>query len=245
MLDIHCVEVFINLIKNQNIVITGTSSGVGLELTKIFLKSGNKVWGCSRKNSKISHKNYFHSKIDLIDISKTKKWLMKVQKQSKNKIDIFLNNAAEFKRSLNSFEKFNSIERTVKINLIAPMILTNIISKLMMKNKKGIIIFFSSVAVDVKQIGSSSYSATKSGLEVFSEIINKELKNFNIKVATLRILYTPSKLSNQLNKTEIKSLVKKYRTNKYKNKKNIFNEIERIFIKKNLLKKNIFFDSRK
>ena len=175
----------------------------------------------------------------------TKKWLMKVQKQSKNKIDIFLNNAAEFKRSLNSFEKFNSIERTVKINLIAPMILTNIISKLMMKNKKGIIIFFSSVAVDVKQIGSSSYSATKSGLEVFSEIINKELKNFNIKVATLRILYTPSKLSNQLNKTEIKSLVKKYRTNKYKNKKNIFNEIERIFIKKNLLKKNIFFDSRK
>lgn len=245
MLGILCVEVYINLIKNQNIVITGTSSGIGLKLAKIFLKNKNNVWGCSRKNQKIFHKNYFHSKVDLINIPLTKKWISKVQKQSKNRVDIFINNAAEFNRNLNSLEKLNSIDRTVKINLISPIILSNIVSKIMLRNRNGTIIFFSSVATEIKQIGSSTYSATKSGLEIFSEILSKELKQFNIKVATLRILYSPTKLSNQLNKAEIKNLLKNYKTNKYKNVKNIVNEISKIFKEKQFLKKNIFFDRKK
>ena len=39
MLVTPYVEVFINLIKKLNIIITGTSSGIGLALTKKFLKS--------------------------------------------------------------------------------------------------------------------------------------------------------------------------------------------------------------
>lgn len=244
-MDILCVEAYINLIKNKNIVITGTSSGIGLKLAKIFLKNNNNVWGCSRKNQKIFHKNYFHSKVDLVNIFHTKRWISRVQKQSKNKIDILINNAVKFNRNLNSLEKFDSIDRSVKINLISPMILSNIISKLMMMNKGGAIIFFSSVATEIKQIGSSTYSSTKSGLEVFSEIISKELKQFDIKVATLRILYSPTKLSNQLNKVEIKNLLKKYKTNKYRNVKDIFIEISKIFEEKKFLKKNIFFDKKK
>ena len=35
--------------KNKNILITGTSKGIGNFLAKKFLKTGNNVWGCSRK----------------------------------------------------------------------------------------------------------------------------------------------------------------------------------------------------
>ena len=57
------MEEFLFLIRNSNIVITGTSRGVGYELTKKFLSNGNKVWGCSRSKSNIHKKNYFHTKI--------------------------------------------------------------------------------------------------------------------------------------------------------------------------------------
>ena len=117
---------FLFLIKNSNIIITGTSSGIGRELTIKFLKNGNKVWGCSRKNKKISHKNYFHSKVDLANMTMTVKWASKVQKESQNKIDIFISNAAQFNRSLNSLEKFNSIESSIQVNLTTPIILSNI-----------------------------------------------------------------------------------------------------------------------
>ena len=53
------------MIKNLNIVITGTSRGVGLELTKKLLIYGNNVWGCSRNKSNISNKKYFHTRLDL------------------------------------------------------------------------------------------------------------------------------------------------------------------------------------
>ena len=53
------------MIKNLNIVITGTSQGIGYELTKKFLNQNNFVWGCSRKKSNIKNANYFHTQIDL------------------------------------------------------------------------------------------------------------------------------------------------------------------------------------
>ena len=81
------------MIKNSNIVITGTSSGIGKELTLKFLENGNKVWGCSRKKDTIAIKNYFHYKVDLSDPSKIEEWVYKVSEDTDGKIDIFVNNA--------------------------------------------------------------------------------------------------------------------------------------------------------
>ena len=85
-----------------------------------------------------------------------------------------------------------------KVNLIASILLTNMISKFMIQHKKGLIVFFSSIASIINEIGSSSYASSKAGLETFSSVIMKELSGFNIKVATLRILYVPTKLSKKL-----------------------------------------------
>ena len=86
------------------------------------------------------------------------------------------------------------------------MLLTNMISKFMIQNKKGLIIFFSSVASIVNEIGSTTYASSKSGLETFGQIIKKELEKFNIKVATFRILHIPTALSNELSENEIETL---------------------------------------
>ena len=69
---------YLVLIKNKNILITGTSKGIGNFLAKKFLKTGNNVWGCSRKKNNIKHKNYFHKKLDLSDEKKIIKWVKEI-----------------------------------------------------------------------------------------------------------------------------------------------------------------------
>ena len=115
----------------------------------------------------------------------------------------------------------------------------------MIQKQKGLIIFFSSVAVAVNQLGSSTYSASKSGIETFSKNICNELKKFNIKIGTIRILYIPTKLSNKLNRKEIKNLRTKFKTNKFNNVKKIFNKINEIYNQKNVVTNNVFFDNKK
>ena len=49
------------------------------------------------------------------------------------------------------------------------------LSRLMIQNKKGLIIFFSSVATIINEVGTSIYASSKSGVETFSQTIKKEL----------------------------------------------------------------------
>ena len=230
------------MIKNSNIVITGTSHGIGRELTIKLLKNGNKVWGCSRKDDLIKMKNYFHCRVNLSDLNQIKEWINKVSKESSGKIDIFISNAAIFKRRLSLLDSFDNVTETVKVNLIASMLITKMLSKFMIQNKKGLIIFFSSVATIINEVGTSSYASSKSGLETFSQIIKNELNEFNIKVITLRILYVPTRLSSELNNKEITILKNRFKTNKFGTINKIFNKINELYKLKKMPKNNLFYD---
>ena len=233
------------MIKNSNIVITGTSHGIGRELAIKLLKNGNKVWGCSRKDDLIKKKNYFHYRVNLSDVSQIKEWINKVSKESSGKIDIFISNAAIFKRRLSLLDSFDNVTETVKVNLIASMLITKMLSKFMIQNKKGLIIFFSSVATIINEVGTSSYASSKSGLETFSQIIKNELNEFNIKVITLRILYVPTKMSSKLNNKEITILKNRFKTNKFGTINKIFNKINELYKLKKMPKSNLFYDIQK
>lgn len=239
------MEEFLNLIKNLNIVITGTSRGVGLELTKKLLIYGNNVWGCSRNKSIISNKKYFHTRLDLCKEKNLKDWIGKIEKQSNKKIDILILNSSIFNRSLNSLETDTSIIDTLKINLLSPILIVKYISRLMVQNRKGTIIFFSSIASVLDEIGTSSYASAKSGLETFSKIIQKELKPFRINVSAFRILYISTKLSNKLKKGKIESLKKKFKSNKFGSIEKILKNIVKIHKNKKNFNNSILSDSYK
>lgn len=231
------------MIKDKNIIITGTSSGIGKKITQILIKKNN-VWGCSRTKASLKYKNYFHSKVDLKDPIKVKMWFKKIKNQSKGKIDLLICNAGIMFRSLNLLDNDKNIIETINVNLTSNIILSNLVSNLMIKKKSGLIIFFSSIASDIKQEGSSCYSASKTAIETFSQILSKELYKFNIKIHTLRIIYFSTKMSEGLDKSKLKNILKKYKTNLFSNEHKIINQINKI-LKNKISKKTIIYDKKR
>ena len=78
---------------SKNIIITGTSSGIGFELAKIFSKDNNRVLALSRNNSKL--RDLKLDGVDAIDFDINNPDEVKLSEflNSVNRIDILINNA--------------------------------------------------------------------------------------------------------------------------------------------------------
>ena len=168
------------------------------------------------------HKNYKHKVLNLEKKNHIEKWIKQISKDSSNEIDICVLNAAFYERNLNYFETEQNIIKTISVNLISSILISKKISKLMINNNRGMIVFFSSSAVVVKDIGTSTYSSSKIALETFAQILNKELKKFKIKIFIFRLNYLKTRLSKDLKKTEVRKLLKKFKSNIFNNTNKVY-----------------------
>ena len=64
------------MLSNKNIIVSGSSSGIGLSITKALLKNKANVLGVSRRNPNFSNKNYHHIEFDLSKIVNTKVFMV-------------------------------------------------------------------------------------------------------------------------------------------------------------------------
>ena len=167
--------------KNKKILlISGTSKGLGKDLSKYFLKKNFIVFGCSRSKTKFNSKFYNHSIFDINSEIETRKWVETVYKKHK-RIDYLINNVAMIPTSYPSI--LNNKELVLKIfktNVVSQINLINEVGKKMVKKNFGRIISFSTMAVGLLEEGTSLYSASKSSIDTYSKIVSKELAKANI-----------------------------------------------------------------
>ena len=166
------------IIKNRTFLVTGSSSGIGLSITKKILKEGGIVIGVSREkiNSKIEKENYHHFSIDLFHKKILKKFPL---------IDCLISNAGfgVFK----SIEEFNADEiiKVINLNLISHMLICRVFVPHLKKKEKGDLIFIGSEAGNVAGKKGTVYCASKFGLKGFSHSLRKECNTKNIKVTLI------------------------------------------------------------
>ena len=141
-------------------VITGTRKGIGRQLAEYYLKNGYFVAGCSRSTSDIKQSNYRHYRLDIADEKSAVKMIRDIYKRY-GKIDVLLNNAGIASMNHLVLTPTDTAHRIFDTNFFGSFIFLREIAKIMIKQKYGRIVNFSTIAVPLKLEGEAIYSASK------------------------------------------------------------------------------------
>lgn len=174
-------------------VITGATGGIGRELSLLLLRQGIRCYlvgqnfsalkSLLEKDAAINQDLYRLCTVDLADESEIQQFVQTVKKEAG--IDYLVHGAAYFCHG--SFREGNveNLDRSYRVNVRAPYLLTqHLLPDLI--SKKGRIIFLNSSAVlDSKRTKVMEYMTTKAALSVMADGIREGINEDGIQVMTL------------------------------------------------------------
>ncbi len=170
--------------KNKIMLITGTRKGIGKYLAEYYLDKGLTVIGCSRRESSIDHKNYFHHELDVSDEKAVISMVRSVKKEFGG-IDVLLNNAGVASMNHILITPYKTIKEMTMTNYYGTFLFLREVSKVMLKKKYGRIVNFSSIATPLKWDGEAAYAASKAAVENLTQIAAREVAEYGITVNAL------------------------------------------------------------
>ena len=181
------------ILQGKNAVITGANRGIGLATIHLFAESGCNVWACCRKPSEA-----FQQEIDQLQ-EKCQVWItpvyfdlqnsdeiknaVKTIREKKENIDILVNNAGiEQKGGLFQMTPMEVFRQVFDVNVFAQIEFSQLITKLMMRNRSGSVINLISVAGLDMTAGYMAYSASKAAMASVTKTMAAELCGYGIRV---------------------------------------------------------------
>ena len=175
----------------KNVLITGSTKGIGLAIKNELELSGYRVFGSGR--SELNQDSYL-----CVDLSDTNNAILLYEKakQYLSNIDILINNAGEFLYS--PIENINKdiTQKLINLNFTTPCLLCSYVAKDMKKNNFGRIINIGSISGVVGEAYASIYSATKAGLGGLTKSLALELAQYNITVNQINPGWVETNLTN-------------------------------------------------
>jgi NAD(P)-dependent dehydrogenase (short-subunit alcohol dehydrogenase family) len=182
-------------IRGQKILITGASSGIGLETALKVGEAGGEVLLVSRTREKLEEVAsqveeaggvaHVHPAdlADLDDIDRLAAEVLEVH----GGVDVLINNAGRsIRRSVaRSYDRFHDFERTMQLNYFGALKLILALLPGMRERKSGHIINVSSIGVQTNTPRFSAYVASKSALDAFSRCVAPECVGDNVKFTTI------------------------------------------------------------
>lgn len=166
----------------MNILVTGCSRGVGIEICRILLKQGHTVYGIARScpdEFKALQTEYaerlFYKSVDLSDSEHIKENVFKDFCNNKVQIDGFVNNAAIAYDDIVTNLNLEHLKAMYEVNVFTPMMMTkNVIRNMILHHTKGAIVHISSISVHTGYKGLAMYASSKGALEAFSKNTARE-----------------------------------------------------------------------
>lgn len=173
----------------MNVLVTGCSRGVGLEICRVLLEQGNMVYGLARSYTddfKILEMQYpgklFFKSVDLADSDSVKKQIIKEYITNDIVLDGYVNNAAVAYDDIVTNLNLDSLRTMYAVNVFTPMLITKYVLRNMILHKsKGCIIHVSSISVHTGYKGLAMYASSKGALEAFSKNTAREWGQLGIR----------------------------------------------------------------
>ena len=173
----------------KNIIITGTSRGIGFELALQFANAGHNVLAISRKipQTLLGNKNITCLSVDLsneIEIQKVENFLS----QTWATVDIIVHNAGSLLLKPFSETSTEDFENVYKVNVFAVANLTRISLPYLQKGSHVVTISsMGGIQGSPKFAGLSAYSSSKGAVITLSELLAEEYKERGISFNVLAL----------------------------------------------------------
>lgn len=180
------------MLKGRTAIITGANRGIGFAAVEVFAEQGADIWACARTQS-----DEFENKIkeiaksnsvtiapvyfDVTDEAAVKDAIKAIGKSSKS-IDILVNNAGVSVEKLFSMTSFEVMQKTMEVNFLSQFSLAQLVSRYMMKAKRGTIINIASVAGMESEQGGAAYGSSKAASLFLTKTMSLELGAYGIRV---------------------------------------------------------------
>jgi 3-oxoacyl-[acyl-carrier protein] reductase len=167
----------------KNIVITGTSRGIGFELAKQFAENGHQVLALSRSTGPLLAVNHKNITVLSVDISDGKD-LNKVTDFIKNtwkKVDVLINNAGKLINK--PFTELSSEDflEVYKVNVFGVAEITKLMIPFLQKGSHVVTISsIGGIQGSIKFPGLAAYSSAKGAVITLSELLAEEYKEQQI-----------------------------------------------------------------
>jgi len=166
----------------KNIIITGTSRGIGQELALCFANAGHQVLALSRNSSKelIDITNINCLEIDITNEEDRKK-LALFLKDNWKQVDILINNAGSLINKPFTETTLNDFQQVYNVNVFSVVGLTQVCLPFMCKGSHVVSISsMGGIQGSMKFPGLSAYSSSKGALITLSELLAEEYKEKGI-----------------------------------------------------------------
>ena len=180
----------------KKILVTGTNRGLGLGLVKKFLENNEKVICTTRNFSKsielLLLKEKYNDNLEICELDLLDEESPNILSNflGNEPIDLFINNAGVIGHSAQHFKSvsLNHWLNVLKVNLIAPLLITQSIIKNIEKSSERKIYFISSKVgsiEDNKSGGMYIYRSSKTALNQVVKSLSIDLKPLGISVISL------------------------------------------------------------
>ena len=160
------------------IIVTGAGRGLGKAITERLTEKGEQVLGLARKKDALQIDGI---ECDVSDYSSVKNAAREVRRL-KQTVKAFINVAGVASMNMAVTTDESTVQKLIQTNLVGTIYCCQLFAPIMLRQKYGSFINFSTIAVALALKGESVYAASKAGVEAFSRAFAREMADFNVRV---------------------------------------------------------------
>lgn len=218
--------------KDQSIIVSGGSRGLGLHLAEQLLANGNKVATFARSRTPAMDRlvaeygEKFHfAELDAVDAVGVTRFVADVVKRFGG-LDSLVNNAAVGQDQLLMHTDVETIRRITEINIVGPTLLTRAAIKPMLLEGRGNICSISSICGSRGYAGLSVYAGSKGYLDAMTRALAREVGEAGIFVNCVAPGFFESEMSSVLLPEQLATIKRRTPSGSLSNDENIFKVVD-------------------